>query len=258
MKRLSDNCAYQTLVTDSTEHPTLFEFTSRVNEIIKEQINNALILYLQHLVANPLQYIQLEFDKLLEVGANNNMSIKSIGQLNTNYNIARTVGYVTLSTLSILRIKYPQQAVRNADIDCKFIISSVTGTIEDITPYVNTIEDENIKILITPSSITRCSELFNQHCKFKLKLETQRIETRSAPVPLWVYISLLILGFNELMYIITSPVLLAIFSIFIFTIGRRFISHRVDELRGSIPLVNYVANHCIDFTSSLYPTNKSR
>lgn len=67
---------------------------------------------------------------------------------------------------------------------------------------------EASSILINESNMVRAYELFKQKCDFTTQLQLRAVEAGHQRLPAWVIPALFILGWNEMWYVITSPILL--------------------------------------------------
>lgn len=63
-------------------------------------------------------------------------------------------------------------------------------------------------ILLNHQSVERACEVFHQKCDFTVQLQLRSIEAGKQRLPAWVIPALFILGFNELCYVLSSPILL--------------------------------------------------
>lgn len=65
-------------------------------------------------------------------------------------------------------------------------------------------------VLLSQKATVRAFELYKQKCDFTTQLQLRAIEAGNRPLPAWVFPVMLALGWNELMYVVTSPALLLI------------------------------------------------
>jgi len=113
------------------------------------------------------------------------------------------------------------QATSNAPPDAKPSSApdapaiDLAGTVAYPSTELESIIDSDVKqalvnhhVLIDIHSARRAYDLFMQHCDFTSTMETKTIEANKASVPLYMWILLLVLGFNEIYMILTSPLLL--------------------------------------------------
>ncbi|KPI89596.1 hypothetical protein ABL78_1261 [Leptomonas seymouri] len=63
-------------------------------------------------------------------------------------------------------------------------------------------------VLLTQQATQRAYELYKQKCEFTTQLQLRAVEAGSNSLPAWVFFAMLALGWNELMYVITSPMLM--------------------------------------------------
>jgi protein SEY1 len=63
-------------------------------------------------------------------------------------------------------------------------------------------------VLLTQQATIRAYEMYKQKCDFTTQLQLRAVEAGNQSLPAWVFPVMLALGWNELMYVITSPVLL--------------------------------------------------
>ncbi|KAK7199640.1 Dynamin family/Root hair defective 3 GTP-binding protein (RHD3) [Novymonas esmeraldas] len=76
-------------------------------------------------------------------------------------------------------------------------------------------------VLLSQQAALRAYELFKQKCDFTTQLQLRAIEAGNQRLPAWVIPALLVLGWNELLYVATSPALL----VFIVVICVVFFKH---------------------------------
>ncbi|KPA84530.1 putative mitochondrial hypothetical protein [Leptomonas pyrrhocoris] len=65
-------------------------------------------------------------------------------------------------------------------------------------------------VLLTQQATLRAYELYKQKCDFTTQLQLRAVEAGNNSLPAWVFPVMLALGWNELMYVVTSPVLLVL------------------------------------------------
>ncbi|KAG5470431.1 hypothetical protein LSCM1_01675 [Leishmania martiniquensis] len=63
-------------------------------------------------------------------------------------------------------------------------------------------------VLLSQQGIMRAYELYKQKCDFTAQLQLRAVEAGNQRLPAWVIPALFILGWNELLYVLTSPALL--------------------------------------------------
>jgi len=63
-------------------------------------------------------------------------------------------------------------------------------------------------ILMTKSAVRRAFDLYTQQIQFSMQMQMRTIESSQQNIPVWVWIAMLVLGHNEFMFVLTSPVLL--------------------------------------------------
>jgi hypothetical protein len=60
-------------------------------------------------------------------------------------------------------------------------------------------------VLLSASSVDQAYLLYNQHCQFKHEMLLKQIEAGQGSIPAWVVIMLLLLGANEIWWLLTNP-----------------------------------------------------
>lgn len=65
-------------------------------------------------------------------------------------------------------------------------------------------------ILLSQQGTVRAYELYKQKCDFTTQLQLRAVEAGKQRLPAWVIPALFILGWNELLYVLTSPALLVL------------------------------------------------
>lgn len=65
-------------------------------------------------------------------------------------------------------------------------------------------------VLLSQQATVRAYELYKQKCDFTTQLQLRAVESGNQRLPAWVIPALLILGWNEMLYVATSPVLLVL------------------------------------------------
>ncbi|CAG9579988.1 conserved hypothetical protein [Leishmania major strain Friedlin] len=109
-----------------------------------------------------------------------------------NDNDAEAAFYLSYSTFDTAP-KYPYDVpVRSADCD-----GEEAGAAADC-------------ILLSQQATVRAYELYRQKCDFTTQLQLRTIEAGKQRLPAWVIPALFILGWNELLYVLTSPALLVL------------------------------------------------
>lgn len=118
-------------------------------------------------------------------------------------NAAEAAFYLTFSTLDAPP-KYPYE-VPVASADAEDSASAVDADC----------------VLLTQQATLRAYEMYKQKCDFTTQLQLRAVESGNSSLPAWVFPVMLILGWNELMYVITSPALL----VTVVVIGLVFFKH---------------------------------
>ncbi|KEG09179.1 Protein SEY1 [Trypanosoma grayi] len=65
-------------------------------------------------------------------------------------------------------------------------------------------------VLLSQQAVQRAFDLYTQKCEFTMQLQLRTIESGKQRLPAWVLPVMLLLGWNELYYVLTSPLLLMI------------------------------------------------
>ncbi|GET91367.1 hypothetical protein, conserved [Leishmania tarentolae] len=65
-------------------------------------------------------------------------------------------------------------------------------------------------VLLSQQATVRAYELYKQKCDFTTQLQLRAVEAGNQRLPAWVIPALFILGWNELLYVLTSPALLVL------------------------------------------------
>ncbi|CBZ36771.1 hypothetical protein, conserved [Leishmania donovani] len=107
-------------------------------------------------------------------------------------NDAEAAFYLSYSTLDTAP-KYPYD-VPVTSADCE---GEEAGAVADC-------------ILLSQQAIVRAYELYRQKCDFTTQLQLRTVEAAKQRLPAWVIPALFILGWNELLYVLTSPALLVL------------------------------------------------
>lgn len=75
-------------------------------------------------------------------------------------------------------------------------------------------EIDPIDIVMSKAAVRRAFDLFSQQIQFSMQMQLRTIESSQQNIPAWVWAVMLVLGHNELIFVVTSPVLL-LFVIFV-------------------------------------------
>ncbi|EPY34487.1 hypothetical protein AGDE_07890 [Angomonas deanei] len=78
-------------------------------------------------------------------------------------------------------------------------------------------------VLLSEGAIKYAFDLFRQNCAFTTQLQMRSIEAGKQRLPAWVPPALLILGWNELMYVVKNPILLLFVIAIVFFFFKNYI-----------------------------------
>ncbi|EKF31352.1 hypothetical protein MOQ_004806 [Trypanosoma cruzi marinkellei] len=65
-------------------------------------------------------------------------------------------------------------------------------------------------VFLSQQAVQRAFDLYTQKCEFTMQLQLRSIESEKQNLPAWVLPMLLLLGWNEIWYVLSSPVLLVV------------------------------------------------
>ncbi|EKG02865.1 hypothetical protein TCSYLVIO_006098 [Trypanosoma cruzi] len=65
-------------------------------------------------------------------------------------------------------------------------------------------------VLLSQQAVQRAFDLYTQKCEFTMQLQLRSIESEKQNLPAWVLPVLLLLGWNEIWYVLSSPVLFVV------------------------------------------------
>lgn len=107
-------------------------------------------------------------------------------------------------------------------------------------------------VLLSSSAVSQAFSQFNDRVNFTVQSKMQMIEATKQSLPAWVLPALFILGFNEMMYVLTSPLLLIILIVFLVVFAReRIINFWEDFKETGPPYVVVPLNMMIQKSRSL-------
>ncbi|KAH9589219.1 RHD3/Sey1 [Trypanosoma melophagium] len=101
-----------------------------------------------------------------------------------------------------------------------------------VTPE-NTIDGDCI--LLSQQAVQRVFDLYTQKCEFTVQTQLRNIESGKQNLPAWVLPALLLLGWNELWYVVSSPMLLLLVVIIAVIFFRGFIISQWEAFEETAP-----------------------
>lgn len=85
------------------------------------------------------------------------------------------------------------------------------------------------------ATIRRGFDLYQQHCDFTLAMMIKTIESGQQPVPMYMWLLLLVLGANEVYWVLTNPLLLLIGVVVIYVFFRQFVVDQWQKFEETGP-----------------------
>ncbi|EPY19363.1 hypothetical protein STCU_05291 [Strigomonas culicis] len=90
-------------------------------------------------------------------------------------------------------------------------------------------------VLLSQAALEHAYDLFRQNADFTTQMQLRTIESTKQKLPAWVPFALLVLGWNEIMYLITSPSLLIIVGVIVYLFFRNYIISQWQAFEESGP-----------------------
>ncbi|ORC92547.1 Protein SEY1 [Trypanosoma theileri] len=107
-----------------------------------------------------------------------------------------------------------------------------------VTPGSAVVSDDTLDgdcILLSQQAVQRVFDLYTQKCEFTMQTQLRNIESGKQNLPAWVLPALLLLGWNELWYVLSSPILLLIVVIVTVVFFRGFIISQWEAFEETAP-----------------------
>lgn len=90
-------------------------------------------------------------------------------------------------------------------------------------------------VLMSSQAVVQAFDQFSTKVDFTLTLKMASIKASQSNIPAWVFIAMFALGFNELMYVLHSPLLLLILVVVVYVYGRNAILEQWRQLQERGP-----------------------
>ena len=135
--------------------------------------------------------------------------------LNKVYPIAKHAGLVALACIAFFRIErdglvegLPQLQISADDVNPPQIAPLIDG--------------QEKQLLLSQAMVTRAFDAFVAKAEVTLQMQRRAVESGYSNIPLWFWIVLAVLGYDELLYVLTSPVLLLFLILIVYVFFRHW------------------------------------
>lgn len=237
---------------------SLFEEYSCSEEektLINEEIESILKTQSKKLIQDYIKFLPSHMNKtFMNQFPPSEISSKSQQQLLESFNTARQKALSVLNTFFLFR----DDEIFD-DISIIFPNYEEKGASRTQLEYSSPPPEE--KVLISDNDVNNFYIDFSHEIEIKLvnaKHEQQRSQMTS--IPWWIYIALIVLGWNEIMYVLRNPlILLLIFAVIVIFLWVKF-REGVDEFLQNIenPTLRIVLKFFSEFVSQLNTDKKEK
>ncbi|RNF19357.1 uncharacterized protein Tco025E_04168 [Trypanosoma conorhini] len=100
-------------------------------------------------------------------------------------------------------------------------------------------------VLLSQQAVQRVFDVYTQKCEFTMQVQLRSIESEKQHLPFWVLPMMLLLGWNELMYVLSSPTLLILVIIFVVIFFRQTLVSQWAIFEETAPSSVVVALHFV-------------
>lgn len=116
----------------------------------------------------------------------------------------------------------------------RYPLDAPTSVVDSGDTTADTVNADNV--LLSHNALQRAFHLYKQKSDFTLQMQLRNIESGKQSLPPWVLPVMLLLGWNELYYLLTSPILLIAIIVIAVLFFKTFLKSQLEVLEEKCPV----------------------